>query len=284
MPAELKRTVLRRVDDLVNGVRQLLPGSLLPVIVWLRATLAWRIPGVRADARRQMEFVLGGTSMPADLDAVARRYVKAMARRGEVRWHPSIATDLKVSGIENLQKAHAEGRGVIISFLHFGFYEAVWPAIARPPALVPRVMVHPYMLSPEAPGWIRQHVRVGSSGVARPVPSDAGVPTLLALLADGGVLALATDVPGRTKVHFLGRDLLGSFGAARLAQAANAPVVLLTTERTQAGPEVRLHPAIDPRDFESAEALLQEMLRRHEAAVLAWPEQYDLPLSRWKPA
>ena len=37
------------------------------------------------------------------------------------------------------------------------------------------------------------------------------------LLGQRRVVAVASDVPGRTPLRFAGRDVLGSFGAARIA-------------------------------------------------------------------
>jgi uncharacterized protein YbdZ (MbtH family) len=36
-----------------------------------------------------------------------------------------------------------------------------------------------------------------------------------------------------------------------------------------------------PQDFDSPQALFEEMLSRHEEYVLAWPEATDIPRSRW---
>ena len=61
----------------------------IPIVVALRSRLAWSRADVRDDARAQMEFLLEHTRPEADLDAVARDYVRYQVRRGELRWHPS---------------------------------------------------------------------------------------------------------------------------------------------------------------------------------------------------
>ena len=103
----------------------------------------------------------------------------------------------------------------------------------------------------------------------------------MGLLQSGEVVGIASDVPGHTPVRFVGRDVVGSYGAARLAAATDSPVVVMTSEPGPAGPEIRLHEPIEPRDFGSANELLQAMLTIHEEAIVEWPEAYDLPLSRW---
>jgi lauroyl/myristoyl acyltransferase len=101
-------------------------------------------------------------------------------------------------------------------------------------------------------------------------------------LRPGSTLAIASDVPGRTPVEFLGRPVLGSFGAARIAMLADAPVVLVTAHRDgDGGSYLRVHPPLEPRDFTDPAVLLAEILRRHGEAVLAWPEALDAPLARW---
>jgi lauroyl/myristoyl acyltransferase len=105
---------------------------------------------------------------------------------------------------------------------------------------------------------------------------------LAELLVEGAVVALASDVAGRTPVTFAGRPLLGSAGAAHLARKTGSPVVVLTAHPGPDGrPFVRLAAPLDPADHDSGEELLAAMLRLHESAVLDWPEATDVPLDRW---
>ena len=98
-----------------------------------------------------------------------------------------------------------------------------------------------------------------------------------------GPVAVATDVPGRTPVEFLGRRLVGSSGAVRAAYEAGTPVLSASMHRDGDGrPFYRLSEPLRPAEFDSTEALLQELLRRQEAAVLAWPEAYYDPLTKWR--
>lgn len=277
MSADLIRGVAER---LMESIRQHTPRALLPLVVRVRFHLAWSRGGVRDNAHRQMEFLLGQTRPGADLTGAARGYVKQMIWRGEVRWHPDLVTSRRVEGIEHLIDARGLGRGVILSFMHHGFYDSAFPAIALAGA-PPHMLMYPYMARDDAPRWIKQHVRVNSIGGGIPTSTDIGPQGILDLLAGGEIVAIASDVPGRTPVTFAGRRLLGSFGAARIALQAGSPLVLMTSERDQRGPHVRLHEALHPGDFDSPQSLLEEILSRHEKQVLAWPEATDLPLSRW---
>lgn len=266
--------------DIVETLRSRTPDALVPVVVALRSRLEWAVPATRRQAREQMEFLVGADGRRADVERLAHAYVHEMARRAEVRWHPALATNVRVEGAEQAATALAAGRGAILSFMHHGLYDRVFTPLARL-GLPLTIAVYPYMLQDDAPAWIRQHVRVNTIGGAQVVTTDIGAAGFTELLEGGAMLGIASDVPGRTPVTFAGRRVLGSFGAARLAVATGAPVVLMTSERDAAGEHVRLHPPLEPGRFTSAESLLAEIVARHERAVLAWPEASDLPLSRW---
>jgi lauroyl/myristoyl acyltransferase len=265
---------------LVERLRRGTPSAWLPVVIRLRTRIAWSRPSVREDAHGQMSFLLERRRPEADLTRAARGYVVQMVRRAELRWHPDLALRVRVEGAEHLHAALDLGRGAVVSFVHHGLYDRAFPSIARTGVPL-RMMVHPYMLRDDAPRWLKQHVRINCSGGGTAVSTDVGTQGIVGLLAAGDVVAIASDVPGRTPVTFAGRELLGSFGAARIAWDTDAPVVLMTSERDAAGEHVRLHPALVPRELGSPRELLEAMLTAHEQAVLAWPEAGDLPRSRW---
>ena len=277
-------TVDRRAERLAASVRSRGPTALLPALVAARTRLAWRRASVREDARAQVRFLLEHTRPAAGLDAevdrVARAYVRYQARRGELRWHPELLTSLRVDGLGFLRGARFAGRGVVLNFVHHGYYDGAFPSIARL-GVPAHMVVHPYMLGPEAPVWLQQHVRIGTANGGTAVSSAVGTEGLLDLLRRGQVVAIASDVPGRTPVTLAGRRVLGSFGAARLACDSGAPVVVLTSEEDDEGPLVRLHEPLDPADHASPHELLQRMIAIHERVLLRWPEATDLPLSRW---
>jgi lauroyl/myristoyl acyltransferase len=227
-----------------------------------------------------MRFLLEHTRPDADVEAVARAYVRYQARRGELRWHPELLTSLRVDGIGYLLGARSSGRGVLLNFMHHGYYDGAFPSVARLGAPV-HMVVYPYMLEPDAPVWLQQHVRVGTANGGTAVSNAVGTEGLLDLLRQGKVLAIASDVPGRTPVKFVGREVLGSFGAARLAAEAGSPLVVMTSEEDERGPFIRLHEPLDPAEFDTPQSLLAAILAIHEDVVLRWPEATDLPLSRW---
>ncbi|MGY2704708.1 hypothetical protein [Nocardioides sp. HB32] len=267
-------------EQIAARIRARVPTAMLPAVVAARSRAAWLRPAAREDALAQMRFLLEHTRPGADLDAIARDYVRYQARRGELRWHPELLTSLRVDGIGFLLGARSAGRGVLLNFVHHGYYDGGFPSIARRGAPA-HMVVYPYMLEPDAPLWLQQHIRIGTANGGTAVSAAVGTAGLLDLLREGQVLAIASDVPGRTPMKFVGREVLGSFGAARLAAEAGAPVVVMTSEEDERGPVIRLHEPLDPADFDTPQALLEQMLAIHEDVILRWPEATDLPLSRW---
>jgi len=228
-----------------------------------------------------MRFLLEVARPDADVEAAARAYVRRTIWRGEARWHPELLTEQPVEGFEHLLAAYRLGRGVILNFTHHGCYEGFSPSVAR-------LGVHSHMLGfdhimrDDAPGWLKQNLRISSTGGNTPTSVAIGSQGIADLLIRGLVVSIASDVPGRTPVRFVGRSLLGSFGAARIAASTGSPVIVVTSEMAADGRVlVRLHPALHPADFDSPRDLLDHMLATHEEALLRWPQAYDVPLSRW---
>jgi lauroyl/myristoyl acyltransferase len=276
----MKQRVLEISQDLAEWGRRRIPRALLPLVVALRARLAWSRAGVREDARAQMRFLLEKARPEADLESAAMAYVRRQVWRGELRWHPEMITQMRVEGMQHMRAAQSRGHGVMLNFMHHGSYEGALASVARLGAPADTI-VYPYMLRPDAPRWLRQHIKVACWGGGRALSAEIGSLGMVDLLRQQRVVAVASDVPGRTLLPFAGRDVLGSSGAARIATDAGAPVVVMTSEEDENGTFVRLHEPLDPASFESAQELLQQMLATHERAILQWPEATDLPLSRW---
>jgi lauroyl/myristoyl acyltransferase len=102
-------------------------------------------------------------------------------------------------------------------------------------------------------------------------------------LSAGETLILSFDMPGSLPMTFLGRRVGVASGTARLALESGAPIVPITTRRAGGRQVLQVRESIDPNMFGDAEALQAEIARRHEPAVLAWPEAVENPLRRWNP-
>jgi lauroyl/myristoyl acyltransferase len=272
--------VTASAGDIVEALRRRVPLALLPVLVGLRFRIAWARPSVRAEAREQMRFLLERTRPAADVDAAARAYVRRQILRGELRWHPETLTDMRIVGLEHLLAARDLGRGVMLNFMHHGSYEGAFGSLGKRGVRL-QMMVYPYMVRDDAPRWLKQHMSIACTGGGVPVSAEVGAQGIIDRLNQGSVVAVASDVPGHTPLQFVGREVLGSFGAARLASDAGSPVVVMTAEIDEQGPFARLHEALEPKDYDSPKALLQQMLAMQEKVLVQWPEETDLPLSRW---
>jgi lauroyl/myristoyl acyltransferase len=267
---------------LVGHLRGLLPVPLMRLLVRFRTWLAWRNPAVRENAMDEMRFVLEHTRPDADLEATAKRYVYRQALRGELRWHVDLITHPKMVGLEHLLEARSHGRGVVFNWMHHGQLDSTARPISEGGS--PTYQIGAPKLFGPLPAWLRQHMKLCAIGGSVMLPANAGWDTFVEVLKDGHPISIAVDVAGRTPVHFLGRDLIGSFGAPRLAMETGAPVVLMTAELEDERdllPVARIHPPLWPEDFPDARALYERMLELHEPYLVRWPELYDIPTSHW---
>ncbi|MCW2816649.1 MAG: hypothetical protein JWN84_4104 [Nocardioides sp.] len=262
-------------------LRLAVPDALVPAVVRARVRTKNRRSGPLETARAEMGFLLSEVAGDTEIEEVAQRYVERDTWRSELRWHPRMICHQPVEGIAHLRTARATGRGVVISFLHHGHYEGAVASVSAADAPI-HIALAPEMCGPDAPSFLRQHVRTGSStgGIGVNVAGGAGV--LAGLLLEGNTLAVATDVPGKMPVDFLGKKRYGSSGAARLAAGTNSLVVVMTAHRSADGSlGLALREPIEPSDFATPEELVIHLLHAQEDAVRAWPEGYHHPTLRW---
>jgi lauroyl/myristoyl acyltransferase len=232
-------------------------------------------------ARRQMEFLLGASRPDADLEAVALRHLEQVIWRRELRWRPPVITRQSVSGIEHLTRLRGEHGGLVVCFLHHGRYEGVFAALKRAGGPPVTTVGHPMMFDPAIPDYLAANLRLGRMG-STPVPVTLGYAGLRDLVLDGHTLGIAVDLPGSTRVRFVGRDLRCASGAARIAHETGTPVVLVLPRTTDGvAQELTVSAPLLPEDHADAEALLQAILDGFEPSVLGWPEAYDWPKKKF---
>lgn len=271
---------MSRTSEAVQRVRGLIPAAVLPSLVRRRIDRLWEDPAFRALQERQMRFVLECTERADEVPELARAYAEQMMLRSYLRWHPRRITRQPVRGVAWLTTRRDPERPVVLSFLHHHRYDGMFGSLARL-GVTCDIVTLPDALAPDAPVQIKQHVRVVRRGGPM-IPTTGGTQALVARMVPGTTLAIASDVPGRSPVEFLGRKVLGSSGAARIAVMTNSPVVLVTAHRDGAGGSyLQVHEPLEPGSFDGVTGLLDEMLRLHGEAVLAWPEALDSPVARW---
>jgi lauroyl/myristoyl acyltransferase len=264
----------------VQQIRRVIPVAALPGLIGRRVDRLWNNEAYRLVQEQQMRFLLEHTERAHEVPALARAYAASAMMRGYLRYHPHALTRLEVRGADVLTARRDPGRSIVLSFLHHHRYDGLFPSLAHVGAPC-HILTLPLVLAPAAPAAYKQHIRVVRRG-GTIVPATGGTPAIIATLRPGMTLAIASDVPGHTPVTFLGRRVLASFGAARIATTTNSQVVLATHRRDErGGAYIQVDEPLEPSDFAGPQELLDEMLRRHGEAVLAWPEEFDTPRSRW---
>jgi lauroyl/myristoyl acyltransferase len=106
---------------------------------------------------------------------------------------------------------------------------------------------------------------------------------MLDALRRGEVVAIGSDVPGRTPMTFLGREVLGASGMQKLAIETGAMICPMTVRPHRIDQRLVCEEPIDSREFTDPAALQQAVLARHEPSILAWPAAYSFPAHRWLP-
>lgn len=261
-------------------VRRLVPARAVPWLVRRRVERLWADPAYRAAIERQMRVLLERTERAPEIPDLARRYAEHSMARRYLRWHPRALTRQRVQGVEWLTTRRDPARGTVLNFLHHHHYEGMFASLARV-GVDMDILALADALAPGVPAELRQHMRLIGSG-GHLIPTTEGSAAVKERLLQGRIVAIASDVPSRTVVEFLGRRVLGSSGAARLAVATESPAVVVTPVREAGGGHyLQVHPPLEPSDFATPEELLAAMLRMHEVAVLAWPEALENPVSRW---
>jgi lauroyl/myristoyl acyltransferase len=263
----------------LHHIRRAVPVRLVPALVRWRLDQLWADPDFRLEQEDQMRYLLEHTERASEIPELGYRYAEQMLLRAHLRWHWRTISHQEVRGVEWLTTRRDPNRAIVLSFMHHNRYDGLFGSLARAGARCHALMARELML-PEAGTVYRQHARIVTRG-AQVVPADSGTEAIVDVLRPGVTLAIASDFPGRTPVTFLGRRVLGSFGAARIATMTNSPVVLVTARRDGAGSYVQVEPPLEPSDYAGPGELLEDILRRHEEPVLAWPEALDGPKARW---
>ncbi|MCW2752891.1 MAG: hypothetical protein JWQ32_302 [Marmoricola sp.] len=259
----------------------MIPLVVLRALVRKHIEVLMRDPEFRAMQEAQLRFLLDHTDRAHEIPALAHAYAFHSAMRAHVRWHPRKMRRQEVRGIEWLTTQRDPDRGVVLNFMHHNDYPGVFTSLTRAGAGPILIVAMPTMLEPEVDPGMRQMMRTVLSHRSNSAIAAAGGTDFIAShLGPGTTMAIASDLPGHTEVTFLGRRVLASFGAARIATMTNSPVVVVTAVREGAGHYLQLHPPLEPGEFAEPADLLEEMLRIHGEAVLAWPEALEAPMAR----
>jgi lauroyl/myristoyl acyltransferase len=254
-----------------------------------RAEYLWRRnKGLRDNALKSMEFVVGRSSRKHEVEALAQRYLVQTAYRSEVLWRPWLTGNLPVSGVEHPQAALARGNGAILNFMHHGPYVGLTVS-ADKVGVHAYAAIAPFYFEEPTPGFAghrdRQHGKCLARG-AHTFSAAGGFPLLTGLLKANRFVGLNTDSPGTLEMDFLGRRVKAASGAAKLSLKYGSPIVpVVARDIGKPGrAKIEFLPPLYPEEHPDPEQLQQAIADAHAPAILAWPEALEWPLDRWKPA
>ena len=188
---------------------------------------------------------------------------------------------VETEGLERLDRAAKEGRGLIVVTPHLGSWEIVGQYVA---SRIPMTA----MYRPPKIGSLEPLLRAGRSrGAAmKSVPADVrGVRVMLKALRRGEAIGILPDqVPGVGEgewVEFFGRPAYTMTLVGRMSEQTGAPVLLCHAVRLARGRGFRFvaEPLLAPRPPESPVRALNRSL---EQLIRRSPEQYLWSYNRYK--
>ena len=267
-------------------LRRLVPLALVLGIVRLLNELRWRSPGYREWCERSMHYLLGESPRADEAARLAKDYGYWSLKRSELLWHPHRLDSLPLRDVDLLRSAQAQGRGVILSFNHHGWFIATFSALRRQGIVTHLAVADHYFLDTPKPGYHGRHDRqhlIDCAQGSRVFNAVGSFPHIRDLLGRGETVALAFDVPGPARSEILGRTVYAAHGVARTAKTTGALIVPVTMSDTGGHLGTgRFEAALDPEEFDSVEDLHAAVVARHQGALLAWPEAVEWPLLRWE--
>jgi len=275
VPRSLKSTLVGGAHQL----RRLIPASAAPVIVRRRVDKLWSNDAFRELQEAQMRHLLEFTHRADEIEVLARRFAEETMLKTHLRWHPRLITREPVRDIEWLTSKRDPSRSIVLSFMHHYRYEGMFKSL-KDKGVDIDILATPLWIDDTTAAPFRHHLKIVASG-GRMVPAIGGTEKFVEMVKPGDIWAIASDLPGHTEVTFLGRRVLGSFGAARIAALTNSQVVTIRAMRDENGTYLQVDPPLEPADYAGPRELLDAILERHEEAVLAWPEVVDMPRARF---
>ncbi len=271
---------MAKAVDLREYSKRVVPLRHIDAVVERRVGRLWDNEQYRAMQELQMRYLLEHTERADEVPELARKFAEYALMRTYLRWHPAQELHQPVRGIEWLTTNRDPDRSIILNFMHHGLYEGLFTSLRNAGAPI-TILGTPKLLGSETPTGLKQHMKLVRKGNEY-ITATGGVDHIQAKVRPGMKMAIASDVPGRTEVTFLGRRVLASFGAALIANNTNSQVVIATSRRDDDGHGyIQIHEPLEPKSFTEPKDLLDEILRQHGEAVLAFPEAVDMPRARW---
>ena len=212
---------------------------------------------------------------PTELEGLARATVLEDAALAELLERPWVIVDRRrLRGVSQLRDATAQGRGVVVSYCHLGPFEGASSSVLRATGRRPWLFAGTWIDQPPGVGASGRHVERWRDLLRRAGPhvlttTPGTLARATALLEAGETVCFLFDVPGATVTPWLGRPVALASGTARMAFASGGLVVVMHAHRKRGRAVTTFHPAIDPHDFETPEALHVALAAAHERLIVA---------------
>jgi len=264
-----------------NGFASFLGG------VAVLATPKWRL----AMAKANIQECLGVD------EAAAEKIAKDSLRRFgrmiiEVMRFPLLKPEnidelVKVEGMEHLEAAHAEGRGIVMCTGHYGNWELLGGTMA----------LHGYpMISitrKQNNGAMDKFINEYREMLGQKVAYNRGTGSLLAIskmLKDRNCVGVLYDQDTNddgVKIELFGKTCIIPFGAAALSRTYKAPIVPVFIHNNEDGTcTVKVHPVLHTPKTKDRETdyytVTEKLVRILEEEIKADPAMWFWAHDRWK--
>ena len=250
------------------------------------------VPSRRAIAAENVAYALGATCSAAQQRTIVG---DAFAAGGQLFCECLLLAEgtrhihrgVSIEGLAHLADARAGGRGVLLFTGHLGNWELIGPRLVA--AGVPTTLLVGKQRNARIDAWLNAGRRAAGQGV---VPLAGGGRVAMRRLQRGECVGVLVDQRlrrGGVMVPYFGRQAATSPAAARLALAADVPVLPVSVVRAADGVRhtVTVEPALEftpsgDRDRDVLR-LTRAMTTALERIIIAAPGQYYWFHRRWKP-
>jgi len=277
-----------------------LAGFLVPLVplrlgYWVAASLGrlfyWLSLGARANVRDNVTHVLGEDASAAEVERVTRETFRYIALnyydlfRVPTLSPAQIERVVKVEGWQNVERALAAGKGLIMVSVHFGNIEIVLHILLFRgiPVTIPVERVQPEVL-------FQYICRVRTSKGLRLIPIDGPLLELFRALRRGEIAGLAADrdiTQSGVMVDFFGTHARLPDGHVQLALRTGIPIVMGFSQRLPDNNFVaRFEPPLELENTDDREhdvrVGLQKVVAIMERYIARHPEQWAITVPIWQ--
>ncbi len=263
-----------------TGLRRVLPRRLAIRRATANGRTAWKRTDEREHALRTMRAILGGTSRADELEQLARRRLIEQSVEDALFWQPWQTVSVDGASCANRQLALSSKRRVLLSTCHLGPYFLSMSAFSSV-GLSPIAVSAPWFFASPSPDYWGRRLARWRQGLSdrgqRLVCSADAFPVIRALLEQGEMVLNYFDMPGSSRIRFLGKPVMLTGGSARLAFETDALILPLRARRAGDRVWTDFSAPLDPHGFAGAAELHEALARVHERWVLELPHTLEDP-------